>query len=233
MPKVTSKGKLIVIDGTDGSGKATQTELLMKRLKKEKIPARKLDFPRYEENFFGKLIGSCLAGDYGDFASLDPHIASSLYAFDRFETRPLIESFLTRGYTVVLDRYVSSNQIHQGGKIADPKARKKFLSWLDTLEFGVLALPRPDAILYLDVPLSVSQKLLASKGQKEKKVYLKGKKKDVVESSQKYLSDSRESALRLVKRQNHWIRVECIKKGVLLSRETIAEKVWNRVKEII
>ena len=128
---------------------------------------------------------------------------------------------------------MSYNQIHQGGKIADPKARKKFLSWLDTLEFGVLALPRPDAILYLDVPLSVSQKLLASKGQKEKKVYLKGKKKDVVESSQKYLSDSRESALRLVKRQNHWIRVECIKKGVLLSRETIAEKVWNRVKEII
>ncbi|MEK7494451.1 MAG: thymidylate kinase [Patescibacteria group bacterium] len=233
MARSRKKGKLIVIDGTDGSGKATQTDLLLKRFKKEGLLVKKLDFPRYEDNFFGKFIGECLAGEHGDFVSLDPRIASSLYAFDRFETKPLIEKWLSAGYTVILDRYVSSNQIHQGGKILDSKARKKFLLWLDTLEFGILGLPRPDAILYLDVPLSVTERLLVSKGQQEKKVYLTGKKKDTVENSQKYLSESRESALGLVKKQNNWIRIQCTKKGEMLSREEVALLVWENVRKIV
>ncbi|MEK7181986.1 MAG: thymidylate kinase, partial [Patescibacteria group bacterium] len=106
MARSRKKGKLIVIDGTDGSGKATQTDLLLKRFKKEGLLVKKLDFPRYEDNFFGKFIGECLAGEHGDFVSLDPRIASSLYAFDRFETKPLIEKWLSAGYTVILDRYV-------------------------------------------------------------------------------------------------------------------------------
>lgn len=227
------KGKLIVLDGTDGSGKATQTKLLQARLKKEGYRVQTLDFPQYEKNFFGGLIGECLAGEHGDFVSIDPYIGSTLYAADRFESKDKIMRWLKAGCVVVLDRYVSSNQIHQGGKITDAKKRKQFLEWLEKMEYGVFGIPRPDGIIYLDVPVALSQKLLASKGQKEKKTYLKKRKTDVVEGSQKYLDDSRQSALLLVKKQNRWLRVECAKKDEILSREIIAEKVWEQVKKIL
>ncbi|MFZ3032109.1 MAG: thymidylate kinase [Candidatus Moraniibacteriota bacterium] len=227
------KGKLIVLDGTDGSGKATQTKLLQARLKKEGYRVQTLDFPQYEKNFFGGLIGECLAGEHGDFVSIDPYIGSTLYAADRFESKDKIMRWLKVGCVVVLDRYVSSNQIHQGGKITDAKKRKKFLEWLEKMEYGVFGIPRPDGIIYLDVPVALSQKLLASKGQKEKKTYLKKRKTDVVEGSQKYLDDSRQSALLLVKKQNRWLRVECAKKDEMLSREVVAEKVWDQVKKIL
>lgn len=227
------KGKLIVLDGTDGSGKATQTKLLLARLKKEGYKVQTLDFPQYEKNFFGAFIGECLAGEHGDFVSTDPYIASTLYAADRFESKNTITRWLQLGVTVILDRYVSSNQIHQGGKITDSKKRKKFLEWLEKMEYEVFGIPRPDGIIYLDVPVDVSQKLLSQEGQKRKKVYLKKGQKDIVENSQKYLSDSRAAALLLVKKQNHFLPVICVQRGEMLSRENIAEKVWEQAKKIL
>lgn len=230
---MSKKGKLIVIDGSDGSGKATQTRLLLARLKAEGYRTKTLDFPQYEANHFGRLLGHCLAGDFGDFIAIDPHIGSVLYAADRFESRPLIERWLNAGYMVVLDRYVSANQIHQGGKIHDVKKQKEFLSWLDHMEHGVFGLPRPDRIVYLDVPVEVSQKLLSQEEQQRKKVYLKKGQKDLAETNVKHLSESRENALRLVKRLNRWERINCTAKGEMLSRERIAEKVWGVVKRIL
>ncbi len=230
MPK---KGKLIVLDGSDGSGKATQTRLLLARLKQEGYKVKTLDFPHYEGNFFGGLIGRCLAGSHGDFTSIDPHIGSVLYAADRFESKPKIEKWLKAGHIVVLDRYVSSNQIHQGGKIYDAKKQKQFLEWLDQMEHGVFGLPRPNLIVYLDVPSEVSQKLLQSKEMKQKKVYLKKGQKDMVEENIKYLSESRANALKLVKKLNQWTKIDCTKKGELLSREAIAEKVWQAVEKVL
>jgi dTMP kinase len=228
------KGRLIVIDGSDGSGKATQTALLLKRLKKEGHRARTLDFPRYETNLFGTLIGECLAGEHGDFAGLDPQIASILYAADRFESKGIIEKWLRQGYVVILDRYVSSNQIHQGGKVADAKNRRNFLEWLDHMEFGVFGLPRPDAIIHLHVPTEMSQRLLLEKGATNKKPYLRGgSRKDTVETNGKYLEDSRESALRLVRKLNDWHQVECSRRGTLLSREEIAERVFEVVNRML
>lgn len=224
-----ARGKLIVFDGTDGSGKATQAKLLVARLKKEGRKARTFDFPQYENNFFGEFIGECLAGEHGDFIAVDPYIASVLFAVDRFESKALLLQWLKEGYTVVLDRYVSSNQIHQGGKILEEKARKKFLLWLDKMEFEVLGLPRPDAIIYLDVPLAVTLALLQSKSQKQKKVYLKGKQKDQAESNPRHLVASKESALKLVKNSNHWLQVDCVEKGTLLSRKAIAKLVWEKI----
>lgn len=223
---------LIVIDGADGSGKATQTELLIKRLRKEGYKTKTIDFPRYYNNFFGKFIGQCLAGEYGDFIALDPHIASVLYAADRFESKKDIEKWLKQGYVVVADRYVSANQMHQGGKIQDSKKRKQFLDWLDELEFGVFGLPRPDMIVYLDVPLEVSQKLLAGQQNGVKKRYLKGKK-DLAENNAKHLEDSRKSALKLVQKNNQWAHIQCIKNGEMLSREAISEQVWQEVSKVI
>ncbi len=227
------KGKLIVLDGTDGSGKATQVKLLLARLKKGGYKVRILDFPQYEKNFFGKLIGECLAGKYGDFIAIDPHIASALYAADRFESKVTIEKWLSAGYVVVLDRYVSANQIHQGGKITDPKKRKEFLRWLDTLEFKVYGIPRPHLVCYLDVPRAISDRLLTQRRQgRSTNRSLKGRR-DLAEKNKTHLDASRESALKIVKQSNSWERIACAPKGELLSREEISELIWNKVKKVV
>lgn len=227
------KGKLIVLDGSDGSGKATQTRFLLARLKKEGYRVKTLDFPQYEANFFGKLIGKCLAGEYGDFIGIDPHIASILYAADRFESKEVIEKWLKAGYVVVLDRYVSANQIHQGGKVHEVKKQREFLQWLDQLEHVVFGIPRPDLIIYLDVPVAVAQKLLANENTRKTKEYLGKQQKDLAESNPRHLMESRANALKLVKKLNQWTKIDCTKKGEMLSRETIAEKVWQVVEKIV
>lgn len=227
------KGKLIVLDGADGSGKATQAKFLLTRLKKAGYRVKALDFPQYEKNFFGKLVGECLAGEYGDFIALDPHIASTLYAADRFESKKTLERWLKNGNVVVLDRYVSANQIHQGGKIADDQARKSFLKWLDTLEFEVYGIPRPDLVLYLDVPQDISEQLLSS-GKQGLSVNRAAKgKRDLAETNKTHLSAARESALKIIRKGNNWKRIACAPKGELLSREDIAEQIWSKVKKII
>ncbi|MFA7208897.1 MAG: dTMP kinase [Parcubacteria group bacterium] len=226
------KGKFIVIDGTDGSGKATQTELLASRLKKNKFKVKVIDFPRYYDNFFGKLIGECLAGEYGDFLAVNPRIASVLYAADRFESSKSIRKWLADGNIVIADRYVSSNQIHQGGKIKNEKDRKEFLKWLEKMEFEIFAIPKPDAIIYLDVPVEITQKLLAGEKGSYKKRYLRGRK-DVAENNLQHLQDSKESAIKMIKKNNNWVRVNCVKNDGLLPIDEIGSIIWNKLEIII
>lgn len=224
------KGKLIVIDGIDGSGKATQAALLVKRLKKEKIKVQTIDFPRYYKNFFGKLLGEYLSGRYGDFTAVDPRVASVLYAADRYESSHQIQKWLDAGFVVVADRYVSANQIHQGGKISDPRERKVFLEWLDTMEHTVFKLPRPDMVVYLDVPLDVSKEWLQKKVAQRKKAYLKGAK-DVAEDNLRHLENSRNSALSLYKQNKNWTKVECCKRMVCMLPEQVHEHVFALVQK--
>lgn len=220
------QGKLIVIDGTDGSGKATQVARLKERLIAENYDVETLDFPRYEDNFFGSFIGECLRGDHGDWAGLNPRIASMAYAADRFESSGLIRSWLQDGKVVILDRYVSSNQIHQGGKITDANERKEFLTWLDTMEHTIFQLPRPDIIVYLDVPLEVNQKLLAQKNAQDTKKYLNGKH-DQHENDLEHLAAAKEAGLALIADMNNWHRIHCAPDGELLSIEDIHEMVYE------
>ena len=228
------KGKLIGIDGIDGVGKATQTELLVKRLKKEGKKVERIDFPRYYDNHFGKLAGECLAGERGDFLNLDPKIASTLYAADRFESKEQIEKWLSSGCIVVVDRYVSSNQIHQGGKIRDKKKRNAFLKWLDHMEFGVFGIPRPDVIIYLSLPVALSITLLkkSKKLGDKKKRYLNGKR-DVVENSLRYLEESRKSALSIIRGSNNWKEVVCNRGNEILPKEAIHELVWREARKVL
>lgn len=228
------RGKFIVIDGIDGTGKATQTELLVKRLRKLKEPVQKIDFPGYERTVFGKLIGECLAGKRGNFVEIDPRIGSALYAADRFESKDRMEEWLASGTHVIADRYVSSNQIHQGGKIKDPKEKRVFLKWLDTVEHGVFGIPRPDLIIYLHLPVSLSVQLISNASAKKKKRYLEGNAKmDVVESNMRYLENARESALEIIKKNNHWVQVGCSRGDEILSREEIHDMVFEKVKKIL
>lgn len=226
------RGTLVVIDGSDGSGKATQSRLLVKRLKQDGHKVATLDFPQYEKNTFGKLLGECLSGERGDFRNLDPYIASTLYAADRFESKAKIEAWLKRGYVVVLDRYVSSNQMHQGGKMRDTKKRGQFLKWLDLVEFSVFKLPRPDVVIYLSVPVEISIELLKNEDQQKKKVYMKGKK-DVVESDLSYLKESRAGAEAIVKKLNNWVRISCTKRSLMRTREDIHEEVYAKVVKAV
>ncbi len=229
---VDRQGKFIVIEGIDGSGKKTQTKLLIKRLRREGFKIKTIDFPQYEKNFFGKFIGECLSGKHGDFAKLDPKIASVLYAADRFEASGKIRKWLADGCIVIADRYANSNQIHQGGKISNPKKRKEFLDWLKKMEFKIFKIPQPDAVIFLNVPLKVSLNLLKNNDAKKRKAYLNGKK-DAHESDPQHLINARRSALNLVKHNKNWLNIKCVERGRLLSIEEIAEVVWKEVHKII
>jgi dTMP kinase len=230
--KHMKKGKLIVIDGIDGSGKATQVRLLEERLKKEGVKIKTIDFPRYEENFFGKLIGEYLSGIYGDFIKVDPKLASILYAADRFESSAKIKEWLDKGFVVLADRYATANQIHQGGKISNLKKRKEFLDFLDKMEYDVFKIPRPDLVIYLDVPFEVSKVWLQKKVALRKKKYLKGRK-DVAEDNLIHLKNSRESALLLAKQNKNWQKIVCCKGAVCLSPEQVSEQVYDIIKKHI
>lgn len=223
------KGKLIVIDGIDGSGKATQVKLLHSKLKKDGIKVKTIDFPRYYDNFFGSLIGEYLSGKYGDFIKMDPRVASVLYAADRFESSKEIKKWLEAGFVVIADRYATANQIHQGGKINDPKERKEFLDWLNKMEYTVFTIPKPDVVVYLDVPFEVSKEWLQKKVAQRKKKYLKGRK-DVAEDNLMHLKNSRNSALQLYKENRNWEKIECCKGSVCMSPEQVHEKIYQIIK---
>lgn len=223
-------GVFIVLDGLDGSGKATQSRLLAERLNTEGIAARKIDFPAYDKNFFGAFIGECLAGAHGDFVHLDPKIASTLYACDRLESSASIREALASGEIVIADRFASSNQIHQGGKIKDVEEREAFLAWLERMEHEVLGIPRPDLVLYLRVPLAVSQELLAK--EREVKNGAQGVGLDTVEEDAAYMRQSYESAELLAGSSPNWRAIACAANGSMRTREEIHEDIVRAVQDI-
>lgn len=222
-----SRGRLIVLDGNDGSGKATQARLLQERLTREGTAAECVDFPAYGRNLFGSLVGECLAGTRGDFLNLDPRIASTLYAADRFESSAAIRALLETGTTVIADRFSSANAIHQGGKIPDEGERIAFLSWLDRMEHGVLGVPRPDLVIYLEVPVEASLLLLAEK-RRAKIPGMADGQSDQVESDRAYLERSHATAKWLAEREGNWHAISCADPaGAVRSRESIHEEIFE------
>jgi dTMP kinase len=215
-------GKLIVLDGTDGSGKATQTKKLLARLIAEKFAAETLDFPQYENNFFGRLVRRFVDGEFGKPADINPYLATVIYAADRFQSSGKIKQWLTEGKIVVLDRYASANQIHQGSKIIDDAEREKFLNWLDEMEFGVFGIPRPDLVIYLDVSTATAQGLMHNRGGQDK-----------TENDIAHQVASREQSLRLISKLNNWQRIICEENGQILPIDAIHEKIWAAVTNMI
>jgi len=226
------RGKLIVIDGIDGSGKTTQTALLIKRLKRDRQKVKVISFPQYYSNFFGAFIGHCLKEQYYNFVKTHPKIASVLYAADRNESKEEIKKWLKDGNIVIASRYTSANQIHQGGKIASTAKRENFLKWLAEMEYGVFKIPKPDAVFYLSVPLPIVLKLIKNRKNGKDREYL-GKKKDVHEKDVKFMENSRRSALWLAKTQKGWIKIDCEKGDRIDTRENIHQKIYEKIKKII
>lgn len=228
MPK--SKGKLIVIDGLDGSGKATQTKLLLARLRKEGYKVAVTDFPQYYTAFFGKMVGRYLSGEFGKANQVSPYLTSILYALDRWQAKEKMQKWLKEDRIIVSNRYVSANQIHQTAKIKGGKEKEKFLKWLDEMEFKVLGIPRPNLILYLNIPFQIGQRLVIKKGTRG---YIGGVKRDIHERDKNHLTEAQKQCLVLARKFVCWREIKCIKNGVLLSKNDIAEVVWRVVKRII
>ncbi len=221
------KGKFIVIDGIDGSGKATQTKLLLDRLAKEGYKTATIDFPQYYKNFFGKMTGRYLSGEFGKADEVSPYLASVLYALDRWESKDYILKKINEGRIVVCDRYASANMIHQGGKIKNKKKRKELLKWLAEMEFDIFKIPKPDLIIFLDVPHNISQKMV---GKKDKRAYIKGKKKDIHEKDKNHLMNARKQALELAEKNKNWIKIDCMKNGKMMSVEDVGDLVWEKIE---
>ncbi|OGI78996.1 dTMP kinase [Candidatus Nomurabacteria bacterium RIFCSPHIGHO2_12_FULL_37_29] len=229
---MVKKGKLIVIDGADGSGKTTQTNLLIKHLRKDGEKVRFIHFPRYKENFFGKFIGHCLSEQYYNWVNIHPKIASVMYAADRWESKEEIKDSIKEGYVVVMDRYISANQIHQGGKIANLKKRESFIKWLAEMEYKVFKIPKPNLTIYLSLPIEIVLKLIKKRDYKGARAYL-GSKKDVHEKDKNFLKNSIKSALWLAKTQKNWVKINCAKDGVVDIRENIHNEIYKKIKKIL
>lgn len=221
-------GKIIVIEGTDGSGKQTQSKLLYENLLKSGYNVKTLSFPNYESPSAGP-VKMYLSGQLSENAKdINAYQASALFAVDRFCTMCEYKDFLDQDGILILDRYVQSNMTHQAGKIKDLNERDKFLAWLDEFEFGYLNLPSPDIVLFLDVPVRVS-KMLANL-RKDLKT---GEKKDIHEMDAKHLEDAYEAG-KYVSKKFGWKEINCVNvKGDLKSVEDIQKLIFNQVEKIL
>jgi len=222
-------GKFIVIDGTDGSGKATQTAFLVERLKNEGLTVEAADFPQYGHKSAGP-VEEYLNGKYGGANDVGPYAASILYAVDRYDASFQIKEWLNSGKMVISNRYVTANMGHQGSKINNPEERKKYLDWLYNLEYEIFKIPKPDLNIILHVPAAVAQKLVDEKGHRD---YIGEKKRDIHEADLNHLLGAEQTYLDIAKSYPNFTLVECIKDGQMMGREEIAKIVWQEVKKII
>ncbi|HUV47093.1 MAG TPA: thymidylate kinase [Candidatus Bathyarchaeia archaeon] len=214
------KGKFIVFDGLDGSGKATQTKLLVDYLKTKKIKTEVVDFPQYQKTFFGNLVSRYLKGEFGGVNEVSPYLCALTYSGDRWQAKPKMEKTLKSGKILIANRYVSSNLAFMGAKIKLPKERERFFEWLQRLEYQIYGIPREDLLVYLSIPPKVGQRLVLNKGCRK---YLGNKNKyDIHEANLKYLGKVQKIYLNLVKRFPHWRKIDCLdKQGKLMSKQEI------------
>lgn len=214
------KGRFIVIEGGDGSGKGTQTELLIAYFKEHNIPYAHLDFPNYD-SFFGKLTAQFLRGELGKLEEVSPYFASLPFALDRNTAKQTIQAYLDEGKVVVANRYVSSNMAHQGSKIENLEERKKFISWLEELEYKVHGIPKPDLHILLFMPWQKAKELTM---QKQERTYLNGVTQDIQEADDNHRIKTEEMYAYLAN-NNSWRTINCVENGTIVSKEIIHKNI--------
>ena len=218
-------GYIIVIDGTDGCGKQTQSKALFERLTALGLPVRLQSFPNYDSPSTGP-VKMYLGGEFGDDKSMDAYQASVLYAVDRLCTYTQdLKNFYENGGIIVMDRYVQANMLHQACKIGDKKEVDKYLKWLDSLEFGDLKLPRANRVLFLDVPVEVSHRLMEERG-----IHKTGTAKDIHEQNAEHLRKAYESGKYCASKMN-WDVIDCTNNGNMKSIEEISNMIWDIVSQ--
>lgn len=220
------KGKLIVLEGTDGSGKTTQLKLLLGYLRKNKIPFSSFDFPQYKKTFFGNFVGRFLNGEFGHFSTINPYLAMFPYAGDRWQVKEQLKKALNQGKTVICNRYAPSIA-YQMAKVK-PKERERFLKWAETLEYKIFAIPKENLVIFLYLPFNLAQKLIEKKGKRE---YLKGKTKDQYEENVFYLKKVEKMYFWLYKHKRNWIKIDCAKDNKILPPHLIHEKIVKALQK--
>ena len=221
-----SKGRLLVIEGLDGSGKATQSRLLFERLEREGVDCRRLNFPRYGEKS-AALVELYLGGAFGTHPSdVNAYAASTFYSVDRYASyKQDWGKYYEAGGLLIADRYTTSNAVHQASKLPDGE-REKYLDWLFDFEYGLLGLPEPSLVFYLDVPTELTEKMMREREQAT------NTKADIHERNDKYLHQCREVA-RQAAAYFGWTVVSCVKDGKLRSIEDIHEELYSYVKKCL
>ncbi|MGM0439324.1 MAG: dTMP kinase [Patescibacteria group bacterium] len=209
--------KFIVIEGIDGSGKATQTELLIKALKNKNEEVEFISFPQYDEKS-SALVEEYLSGKYGTAKEVGPKVASVFFACDRYDGSFKIKKWLNVGKFVIADRYTTSN-MHQAGKIEDKKERWDFIDWLFDLEFNFFGIPKPDKIIYLKVTPEFAMKSLENK-----------ENKDIHETDLDHLKGAHKAYMQLADREDNVEIVEVTKNNEFLPPEEINKKILNLLK---
>ena len=222
--KEEDMGYIIVIEGTDGSGKQTQSIKLYERLKAEGKNVIRASFPNYDSNSSAP-VKMYLGGELCKRADeLDAYQTSTLFAVDRLCTymKDLKEHYEAGGI-IILDRYTQSNMLHQAGKIHDKLERNKFLNWLDNFEFNELKLPRADKVIFLDVPPEVSRRLASERGELKA-----GTKQDIHEQDANHIIDAYNSGKYVASKYN-WNIIDCVEKDNLKTIDEISDEVFKIV----
>jgi dTMP kinase len=219
-------GKLIVLEGTDGSGKATQCAALVEALQSQGIDCRKIEFPQYEEES-SALIRMYLGGEFGDKPTdVNAYAASTFYAVDRYASyKKFWGEYYQAGGIILADRYTTSNAVHQGSKL-EGEERKKFFSWLFDFEYGLMGLPEPDLVIYLDVPINQTEKNM------HRREIQTNTQADIHEKDTEYLRRCREAASEAADTFG-WRRIACTNGDSMRSIDEIHKDVYAVVKEIL
>lgn len=215
-------GKLIVIEGTDGSGKSTQFRLMSEHLARDGVNFKHIVFPRYDQDS-SALIRMYLGGQFGSRPSdVNAYAASSFYAVDRFASYKMDwGKWYEEGGVVLSDRYTTSNAVHQASKVPEAE-RAEYMDWLYDFEYEKLGLPRPDLTIYLDVPTDFTEKMLRHREQAT------NTKADIHEQDMSYLATCRQTG-RAAAKHYGWTTIRCVENGAMRSMEDIHQEIYRHV----
>ncbi|MDD5147488.1 MAG: hypothetical protein PHV63_03025 [Candidatus Daviesbacteria bacterium] len=207
------QGRLIVIDGIDGSGKTIQIELLKQVLASQGVPLETISFPRYEDNLYGKLVKKYLEGAFGFIDEVNPYLIALAYACDRTLAKTQIEKWLAEGKLVITNRYVSASKAHLGANLPEEK-REEFFKWLNVLEYQTNGMPKEDLTILLAVNPKIGQSNILDKHQP-----------DIHEGNLRHLEEANKIYLDLAKKQKNWYVVNCMGAHQMRSPEEIHQEV--------
>jgi dTMP kinase len=222
-----SEGKLIVLCGTDGAGKKTQTSMLVDRLGSEGFKVKRISFPRYGAPA-AVMSERYLAGEFGTEADVGPYQASTYYAHDRADAAPLVRSWIKQGGIWMSDRYVSDNKGHQLGKIKNPAERDRFLAWLNWFEYECLGVVKEDATILLYLPPEIGKRRAERRAEKQ----APGSKLDIHENNLEHLTRAAEAYLYAAKKEG-WQIIDCAPGGIELDELEIHRMLYDHVRRIL
>ena len=221
-------GLLLVFEGIDGSGKGTQAARLAETATAHGRSVASFSFPLYDDNPFSRAIGAYLNGEYGGLDEVHPALSALLYACDRHHARPQLVAALEACDLVVCDRYVGSNLAHQGSQL-EGEERERLLQWLNDVEYGEFALPRPGLVVLLDAPPTLARELVARKGARS----YTSLEHDILESDVAHLDASREIYLDLARREGWRVVATAGEDGAVRSVDEVAAEIWTAVEPLL